>query len=65
MTSMILITCVYVCNYITENNQKDSNQNINSGCFGMLVNFYYHYGFPSFSNFLLLLNTDFDDRKIK
>lgn len=62
---MIPITCVYVCNYITENNQQGSNQNINSGYFGMLVNFYCHYGFPSFSNFLFLLNTDFHDRKIK
>lgn len=30
-----------------------------------LVNFYYRYGFPSFPTFLLLLNTDFDERKMK
>ena len=29
-----------------------------------LLNFYYCYGFPSFPTFLLLLNTDFDERKM-
>lgn len=48
---MTPITCVYVCNYIPENNQKASDQNINSGCVGMFVKFLLLLWFSQFPNF--------------
>lgn len=48
---MTPITCVYVRNYIPENNQKASNQNINSGCVGMFGQFLLLLWFSQFPNF--------------
>ena len=47
---MTPITCVYVCNYIPENNQKASNQNINSGYFSVFGVYFLPYTFV-YSNF--------------
>ena len=48
---MTPITCVYVRNYIPENNQKASNQNINSGCVGVFGKFSLPLWFSQFPNF--------------
>lgn len=48
---MTPITCVCARNYIPENNQKASNQNINSGCVGVFGKFLLPLWFSQFPDF--------------